>query len=374
MNILMLNYEFPPIGGGASPVSYDIGKGLVALGHKVTVVTMAYKDLPAYEEKDGMAIYRVKCWRTQKMVCHPWEQATYILSAMHFIKHKLHMEDYDICYTHFIIPTGPIAWWIKKKYKLPYVITSHGSDVIGHNNKRFKTLYALVRKPWCAIVREASCVVSPSKYLMELMKKNEPNGKYQLIQNGIDTSFFQKAEEKLKKILIMCRLQETKNVQCIIKALNQIDLKDWHVDILGDGPYKEILQQMVLERNLNDKVSFKGWVTNKSEEHLKILQEASIYISASRVENCPTSILEAMACGANVILSDIPAHRQLVESVDQDVFFKMEDDKELADKLNILISKLDKTNKFANEYNISCFDWKESINKYEQLLDTLRNK
>lgn len=371
MNILMLNYEFPPIGGGASPVSYDIGKGLAALGHKVTVVTMAYKDLPAHEERDGMTIYRVKCWRTQKMVCHPWEQATYILSAMHFIKHKLQVVDYDICYTHFIIPTGAIAWWIKKKYKLPYVITSHGSDVIGHNNKRFKTLYALVRKPWCGIVREASCVVSPSQYLMELMKKNEPSGKYQLIQNGIDTSFFQKTEEKQKKILIMCRLQETKNVQCVIKALNQIDLKDWHVDILGDGPYKEILQQMVQERNLNDKVSFKGWVTNKSEEHLKILQEASIYISASRVENCPTSILEVMACGANVLLSDIPAHRQLVESVDQDVFFQMEDDKALADKVSKLMDKLETQGKLFNDYDVLAFDWKKSIAAYDKLLETL---
>ena len=35
MKILMLNYEFPPLGGGASPVSYEIAKGYVKLGHKV---------------------------------------------------------------------------------------------------------------------------------------------------------------------------------------------------------------------------------------------------------------------------------------------------------------------------------------------------
>lgn len=44
----MLNYEFPPLGGGASPVSYDISKGLVSLGHSVDVVTMGFGDLPFF--------------------------------------------------------------------------------------------------------------------------------------------------------------------------------------------------------------------------------------------------------------------------------------------------------------------------------------
>lgn len=371
MNILMLNYEFPPIGGGASPVSYDIGKGLAELGHKLTVVTMAYKDLPLYEEKDNMTIYRVKCWRTQKMVCHPWEQATYILSAIHFIKYKLRISDYDICYTHFIIPTGPIAWWLKKKYNIPYIITSHGSDVIGHNNKRFKMLYAMLRKPWCGIVKAASYVVSPSQYLLDLMKKNEKDGKYVLIRNGVDVGFFKRVDEKKKKLLIMCRLQETKNVQCIIRALGQIDLKDWQVDILGDGPCKEILQQLVCEKHLENKVLFRGWVTNKSPEHLKQLQEASIYLSASKVENCPTAILEAIACGANLMLSDIPAHKQLIEDIDTEVFFAMDDDKELASKLSLLIRKLESRNKFSNDYDASSFDWNKSIEAYDQLFTTL---
>ncbi len=45
LNILILNYEFPPLGGGASPVSYEIAKGYVGLGHEVSVVTMSYPGL-----------------------------------------------------------------------------------------------------------------------------------------------------------------------------------------------------------------------------------------------------------------------------------------------------------------------------------------
>ena len=57
--ILMLNYEFPPLGGGASPVSYEIAKGYAKLGHKVDVVTMGFKGLPSEEKKEGMRIFRV---------------------------------------------------------------------------------------------------------------------------------------------------------------------------------------------------------------------------------------------------------------------------------------------------------------------------
>lgn len=368
MKILMLNYEFPPIGGGASPVSYDIGKRIARYGYKITVVTMAYGDLPMHEIKDGMEIYRVKCWRAQKMVCHPWEQASYIIAAIRFIRKKLVIRDFNICYTHFIIPTGAISWWLKKKYNLPYVITTHGSDVIGHNNKRFKLLYSLIKRPWCDIVRNASYVVSPSAYLMDLMKRTEANGRYVLIPNGIDTGFFVKEEKKKKKILIMCRLQETKNVQCIIRALSRMELTGWGVDIVGDGPYRENLQQLVKKYHLENQICFRGWITNKSKEHLQILQESAIYISASRVENCPTSILEAIACGSYVILSDIPAHRQLIGDLDNEIFFSMNDDEGLAEIIQKLIEKIESGMSMCNSYNVQQFSWESSIQEYVTLL------
>ena len=118
LRILMLNYEFPPLGGGASPVSYEIAKGYAKLGHKVDVVTMSYKDLPEKETKDKINIYRVKCLRSKKEICHPWEQLTYIISAKKFLKKHLKNNNYDINHTHFIIPTGVIALWLKKKFGL----------------------------------------------------------------------------------------------------------------------------------------------------------------------------------------------------------------------------------------------------------------
>lgn len=56
MKILYLNYEFPPLGGGGSPVSYEIARGYARRGHTVDVVTMGFRDLPSREEVEGISI------------------------------------------------------------------------------------------------------------------------------------------------------------------------------------------------------------------------------------------------------------------------------------------------------------------------------
>ena len=85
---MVWNYEFPPLGGGASPVSYEIAKKLSETGEFcIDAVTMGYKGLPEYEEvNENFKIYRVKCLRSKKEICHPWEQLTYIISAKRFLK------------------------------------------------------------------------------------------------------------------------------------------------------------------------------------------------------------------------------------------------------------------------------------------------
>jgi hypothetical protein len=51
MRILMLNYEYPPLGGGASPVTKSLSEELVKLGHTVYVITMGFKGLEQKEDE-----------------------------------------------------------------------------------------------------------------------------------------------------------------------------------------------------------------------------------------------------------------------------------------------------------------------------------
>ena len=361
MNILVLNYEFPPIGGGASPVAYDISK-LLAKDHHVTVVTMAFTDLPRFEIVDGINIYRVPCLRSKAFVCHPWEQLTYIFSAMHFLKKHLKEHSYSVVHTHFIIPTGIISYWLKKKYHLNYVITAHGSDVIGHNNNRFKILYFFIKKPWISIVKNSHTIISPSLYLSDRIKESCTADNCCIIPNGIFTSDYKPLPKK-KKILVLSRLQETKNIQLVIQSFKNLAKEDWHLDIVGDGPYKNNLIKLCQDLDITTSVTFHGWLKNKSPQHLQLLGECYALVSASQFENYPVVVIEAIASHTYPILSDISAHRQF--ELGEDHYFKTNSVDMLTEKLKLAIVA------YPQPYStdVFCYDWENIVNQYTQILD-----
>ena len=163
----------------------------------------------------------------------------------------------------------------------------------------------------------------------------------------------------------MGRLQAFKGVQLILRALARADLRGWEVDILGDGPYREELEQLADKLKLTDRVHFHGWIDYGTEEQLKYLRKASIYVSASQFENCPMSVIEAAAAGCYPLLSDILAHRQLIS--EDDYYFDVDDVDTLAEKINKCISR--GVNGLSMGIDVSKFDWEQVIPQYEEMLE-----
>lgn len=361
MKILFLNYEFPPIGGGASPVSLEIAKGYVRHGHEVDVITMSYRDLPAHEIVDGINLFRVRSLRSKKEICHPWEQLTYLFSAWFFLSRRLKKVRYDISHTHFIIPTGVLALLVKKKFGLPYIVTSHGSDVPGHN-KRFALLYPFVRMPWKQIVRNAQCVTAPSDYQINKIRDIQPDGVFKTIANGLDLKRF-KPMKKEKKILIVARLFENKGIQDILDALKGIDPGGWIVEIVGEGPYRKPLEQKAYDNGLTGTVRFLGWVDNGSVEMKKLYGHAGIFISASYFESFGLTVLEALSAGCYPLVSDIGGHRYIIH--DDRFFFRKGNVGELREKLAVLM----KRGVPDIMVDITRFSWDSVIKEYLALLE-----
>lgn len=373
MNILVLNYEYPPLGGGAAPVCRDLASGMADHGHRVTVVTMGYTGLPEHEMHDGVEIYRLNCLRTKEHVCMPWEQYTYILAVKRFLKNHFQTNRYDVCHTHFIIPTGPIARWAKKQFGLPYIITAHGSDVEGHNKKTWmKIMHRILRPSWRNVVREASAVIAPSEHLLRLMKRELDSDRYLIIPNGLNIDKYRAdGTIKEKRILLMGRMQESKNFQTILNAVAMIPAEvwnDWHVDILGDGPYREELEHLSTVLGMNSRVTFHGWVENGSSKQLDFLKRSAVYISASHFENCPMAVLEAIASGCYPLLSDIEGHRQFFSEGIENFFFHSDDVKELACKITELLPKGPETIP-ALELGITAYSLENIVQDYTTVLE-----
>lgn len=294
-NILVLNYEFPPIGGWAAPVSYDISKWYIDAWYNVDVITMWFKGLPKYEKKDWINIYRVKCIRSKKEVCHPQEQLTYLISWYFKAKKLLKQKNYDICHCHFLIPTGILAYILKKQFWLKYFVTSHWSDVPWYNPNRFKLAHKFTPKLLKKIINNAETVISPSKYLSDLIKKNIKwiNKDINITPNWINTDKF--VPLKKEKIIIWTwRLRPLKWLHLLTKAFSEIENPNWfELHICGDWPLMNELKQ--IQNNSKNKIILHWWMDNKSKEYTNLLWKSIIYCLPSVSENWPISILEWMS-------------------------------------------------------------------------------
>ena len=168
--------------------------------------------------------------------------------------------------------------------------------------------------------------------------------------------------KKKKIILIVTRLFFNKGVQDILDALKGMDLGEWKVEIVGDGPYRDELKQKAGENGLDTTVTFHGWVDNDSLKMKKMYGTATIFISASYFESFGLTILEAVSAGCYPLVSDIGGHRSILK--DDKYFFEKENVDDLRKKLYHVIHHKVTGSKISLEQ----FDWNHVIQDYISLL------
>jgi len=297
MNILMLNYEYPPLGGGSAPVTKSLAEELVRQGNDVDVVTMSYGQLRKEEVIGGVQVYRVPSIRKNRERCSIYEMLSYCISATAFLPRLLKEKEYDVNHTHFIVPTGIVSGILHKK--IPYIVTAHGSDVPGYNPDRFQVSSSLLKPFSRMVVERASCITSPSVFLKKEIVRNFGNHKIAVIPNGIEVSGHFTGAKK-KKILTVSRLFERKGIQYVIEAMK--DVEGFEYCICGEGPYRTHLANLIERYDIGHKVKLKGYLD--TEQLHREYESAAIFILTSTSENFPVVLLEAMAAGCAVITSN----------------------------------------------------------------------
>ena len=116
------------------------------------------------------------------------------------------------------------------------------------------------------------------------------------------------SEEKV--VLFAGRLDAGKNVRNLILALAQIAHEAPFIALIcGDGPRRQYLERLAREIGIAHRVVFTGYVSNI----WMLMKGADAFVSLSRFEGCPNVVIEAMACGCPLVVSDIPAHREILD-------------------------------------------------------------
>ncbi len=220
----------------------------------------------------------------------------------------------DIIHTHTPFSLGIEATLAGKLLGIPVVGTHHTffDHYLGHIRMDTRLGRALSWRYVIWYYNRCKRVLCPSRALGEMMQKRRLRTEVRILPNPIDTDFFRppSAEEKRQArehfklsgpvLVYMGRLSIEKSLALLLDAMAFIakELSDATLLIVGDGPERERLVAQAERLNLI-RIIFTGPLLG--EELRRALYAGDVFVTASRSENMPLSVLEAMSTGLPVV-------------------------------------------------------------------------
>jgi glycosyltransferase involved in cell wall biosynthesis len=316
MRLLLVNYEFPPLGGGAGGAARNLAGELVKLGHEVVVLTSHFRGLEKMEREDGYVVRRVFCFRGKVHRSNPGQMLAFALAAsLKAVRLEREFQpDASICF--FGIPGGVVGYFLRALRGTPYVVSLRGGDVPGHQPEQLAGYHRLVKPFIRSIWKRARYVVANGSGLRDLARKFMPGLEVPLVPNGVDTrTFFPSNGEPEKNrgpagLLFVGRVSSEKGLQGLLRMLAELTDREWIVDLYGDGPELPGLIDLSEQLGLADRLRFHGWAAR--ELLPEAYRKSDIFVFPSDAEGMPNAVLEAMASGLPVLAYDVPGVNDLV--------------------------------------------------------------
>ena len=209
--------------------------------------------------------------------------------------------------------------------------------------------------------------------LTEEDKKNWNLNNIEVIPNSLTFYPESFSECENKKIISVGRLVEQKGYDLLIDVWGIISKKypDWILEIYGEGPERENLQNKINKLKLEKTLLLRGVVKNIQDKYL----ENSIYVMSSRHEGMPMVLLEAMACGLPIISFDCPCGPKDIITNNEDGFLiNFGNIEEMAKKIEILINDKEKRKLFGKNArkNIQRFSENKVMQKWKELFEKIK--
>lgn len=237
-------------------------------------------------------------------------------------------QSYDLISVHSIA-CARLALAVYKQFRIPYYVTWHGSDI--------HTLPYANKYNWEDTVQaleNAEENFFVSKALLSVSEKITPKAKRQLLYNGVGDSFMTfspERRESLKKsfhvegkkvVAFIGNLFPIKNVLLLPEIFKKVaecyagDVVFWTI---GDGKLRSSLQRRLQECGIDCTL----WGNQPVEKMPEFMNAIDVLVLPSKNEGLPLVTVEALACGANVVGSNVGG---IAEVIGSDNVFDLDED------------------------------------------------
>jgi glycosyltransferase involved in cell wall biosynthesis len=303
--------------GGLEVHIWELAKHLARNGHEVHLYGVKkYRGrvLPTTEVVDGFTVHR----RGGTLALGRFElyEFAHLHIGLTMLFHHLR-RPFSVVHAHTVYPPGIAAWILKIFTRVPFVVTSHGNEIMelpSHRIYRHVKVH-LIRR----FFRSASHVIGVSEELrlLSIHFGSDP-ARTTRLSNVIDvTRFVRHTRSKRDQrqvlglppgkdiVISLRRLSLKTGVQYLIKAAPEILRRRPETLFLvcGDGEFRPELESMVGLLGLQRSVMFRGSIDNSSVQ--EYLAAADVAVFPSLAEATSIACLEAMACGLPVVASNV---------------------------------------------------------------------
>lgn len=304
MKILITSELYAPLINGVVTSIVTLRKVLIDLGHDVRILTLGRE---TDESADGKIYY------CSSITCDQiYPGARLILKTDQAILAKIIDWEPDIIHSQSEFSTFRFAKKVAKYLDIPIVHTYHTN--YEDYTHYFAPNYTIGRKITQIFSKFLSSsidtMIAPTQKIAELLTGYDIKSDIEVIPTGIALNKYinpcpESELESLRKelkipkenkiLLFVGRLAKEKNIEELINYLNRIKRKNISFLIVGDGPYRQELENLTSDKNMEDQIIFTGMV--ETSQIAQYYQLADIFVNASTSESQGLTYIEAMASG-----------------------------------------------------------------------------
>ena len=382
MRILIVNYEYPPLGGGGGVATRDWAIAL-AKNHTVHVVTtlpgtalrQKIGPLATYELQHGVHIHRVQVvQRTNLATATLLSMITFMPMALWRCWQLTAQQTFDVINAQFVLPSGLPAALAARWRHIPFVISFIGGDIYdpskGVSPHRFNFLRFLIR----FIARQAvagTAISSDTKQRTQMLHGvTLPITVTPLGIKSTPIIPLSRAQLQLPLgvpvVISVGRLITRKNYAQLVRLWPQIPSA--HLIILGDGPLRGALQQQCQKLGLTKRIHLIGYVSESRK--MSLLAAADVYVSASTHEGFGIVFLEAMHAGLQIVATNNGGQTDFLRDGHNALLVPPEDDVALQRGVTKLLADQTLRERLAvnNREEVTQYYIEETYQKFESVL------